>query len=260
VSSIRQKILVVIPVRNVEEMIEETLEQINESNLRNKSKIIIIDNRSTDTTLARIDSYLQKKFPQIDCEVIANEQNIGYGGSVKKGIKLSINQNYEWTVIVHGDNQTNWQLVLNEFDKLIESNHYEIICTTRFDKESNISKYSKLRTAGNRFFKVLTIVCTNLKISDPGVAIMAFKTKIVESFNLDLINEGYMFHPQLNLLIFSGENRYIEIPMLWQDATRREPLNLFAYGIGLEKFLLKYGYYFKIQKLEFKEALLRTNR
>ena len=259
-SKIRQKILVVIPVRNVEEMIEETLEQFNESNLTKKSKIMIIDNKSTDETLTRIDNYLQKKITQIDCEVSVNGKNLGYGGSVKKGLNYSIIQNYEWTIIMHGDNQTNWKLVLNEFDKFIRSNEYDIICTTRFDRESNISRYSKLRIAGNKFFKVLTKLCTNLRISDPGVAIMAFRTEIIKDFNLDLINEGYMFHPQLNILIFGEKNRYVEIPMFWQDATKREPLNLITYGIGLAKFLIKYGYYFKIQKFDFKDALLRTNQ
>jgi glycosyltransferase involved in cell wall biosynthesis len=254
----KKKFIILIPVRNVDDMIVETLNQVKESYIQKNAKIILIDNKSTDNTIAAIENYLKNNASELDCTLIANEQNIGYGGSVKKGLKIAISQKYDWTIIIHGDNQTNWKLVLNQFNHLIQNKQHDIISTTRFSSSSNISDYSKLRVAGNIFFKFLTRMCTNLKISDPGVAIMAFKTRNISEINMSLLNEGYMFHPQLNILIFGANRHYTEIPMSWQDARKREPLNLFKYGINLAKFLIIYGFYYRIKKLEFKEALSKT--
>ena len=256
----KKEILIVIPVRNVSEMISETLELVNESDAASLSKIIIIDNKSTDSTVDKIKNYLETSTKKNNFETIVNEENLGYGGSLKKGLNMAISEDFKWTIVIHGDNQTDWKLVLNQFVQLIETNEFNIISTTRFSARSDVSKYSKIRIMGNQFFKFLTKLCTNLEISDPGVAIMAFKTSLIKDIDLNKIHEGYMFHPQLNILIFEKHRKFKEIPMHWQDAKQKEPLNLISYGLNLSRFLLKYGFYNKILKFESKEALFKCTR
>jgi glycosyltransferase involved in cell wall biosynthesis len=256
----KNDVIIIIPVRNVEGMITETLRLVNESDINRTSKILIIDNKSEDRSVDEIKNFVKESSSKLDLEIKVNEQNLGYGGSVKKGLEIAISNKFNWVVIVHGDNQTDWKSILNKFTHLINENNHDVISTTRFSPDSNISRYSKIRILGNKFFIIMTKVCTNLKISDPGVAIMAFKTSLIENFDLETIHDGYMFHPQLNIIIFGSHNRCIEVPMHWQDAKHREPFNLFSYGINLSKFLLKYGFYFKVLKFDSREALFRLSQ
>jgi glycosyltransferase involved in cell wall biosynthesis len=255
-----KNILIIIPVRNVAEMISETLALVNESDAASKSKVLIIDNKSDDNTVAKITNYIEINSKNNNFETIVNHENLGYGGSLKKGLNKAISENFNWTIVIHGDNQTDWKVILNQFVQLIETNEFDIISTTRFSANSDVSKYSKIRIMGNQFFRILTKWCTNLEISDPGVAIMAFKTSLIKDLDLNKIHEGYMFHPQLNIMIFEKQNKFKEIPMYWQDAKQKESFNLISYGLNLSGFLLKYGFYTKILNLESKEALLRCTR
>lgn len=256
----KKEILILIPVRNVGKMIQDTLEQVIASKIAVSSKILIIDNKSEDDTVDKINHYLDKNKIKNEIETVINEKNLGYGGSLKIGLNLANSENFKWTIVIHGDNQTDWEIILNQFHQLIKKNEYEIISTTRFSTNSDVSGYSKIRLMGNLFFKALTKMCTNLKISDPGVAIMAFKTSLIKNFDLNSVHSGYMFHPQLNIVIFERQVKYIEIPMFWQDARQKEPFNLVFYGLKLSKFLLHYGFFYRILKFDSREALIKLRR
>jgi hypothetical protein len=160
-------------------------------------------------------------------------------------------------IVIHGDNQTYWKQLLNLFGQVIKTNEFDIILTSRISAHSDLSKNSKIRIMGNQFYKALTKLFTNLEISDPRVAIMAFKTTLIRHIDLNKVQEGYMINSQLNILIFDKDRIFKENLMHWQDSKQKEPFNLFSYGIQLSRFLLKYSFYNKVLKLESKEVLFK---
>jgi outer membrane protein TolC len=40
---------------------------------------------------------------------------------------MAISKDFKWTIVIHGDNQTDWKIVLNQFVQLIETNEFDII-------------------------------------------------------------------------------------------------------------------------------------
>ena len=66
----------------------------------NKFEIIIINDKSTDGSKDVINKYIQNS-DEKNLKLINNETNLGYGGSVKKGMKQA---NNEFIIWVPGDN------------------------------------------------------------------------------------------------------------------------------------------------------------
>ena len=66
----------------------------------NKFEIIIINDKSTDRSKDIINEYIQNSDDK-NIKLINNETNLGYGGSVKKGMKQA---NNEFIIWVPGDN------------------------------------------------------------------------------------------------------------------------------------------------------------
>jgi len=251
------KNLIIIPVKNMQDVIISTLNQVKKSNLIHKSKILIIDNHSNDMTVQQIVTFFEKH-QDINFELICNDSDLGYGGSIKLGLRRFKSDNLDWVLIIHSDDQTDWTKVLNHFDDAINESDLNIVVTSRFGNKSDLDRYSKLRKFGNYFFKFMTRLCTDLKISDPGVAIIAIRNSKLLDLNIDKLNDKYHFHPQLNLLIFHNETHYKEIFINWTNASKRENLNLMIYGIQLFTFLLKYGYFYKVKKFRNLEAISRS--
>jgi hypothetical protein len=82
---------------------------------------------------------------------------------------------------------------------------------------------------------------TGLNIKDPGAAIGIYSKKVINSLNLKQITNGYMFHPQINIIIFSEFRNHRVIPMNWKDATVKKRFPYIRYGVKLTMYLILYG-------------------
>ena len=90
-----RKISILIPSYNEKKLIEKSLLQaINLKGI--KKQIIVIDNGSTDGTQKIIKKYSKKK----NFEIVLRKKNLGYGCTVKKGLKMSV---YKYMYIHYSD-------------------------------------------------------------------------------------------------------------------------------------------------------------
>ena len=168
------KILIVIPIRNVLHSLEIIFKDLDWSLLDKINQILFIDNLSSDGSAEFIDSIKNSSITNSNkIKLIKNSENIGYGGSIKKGIKYALENNYSHMIIQHGDNQTSTNNVIKIFMDSIQNNPNKLVLTTRF-KNSNIKEYNILRKFGNFYFNFITKILTGYKLTDPGAAIYAF--------------------------------------------------------------------------------------
>tara|TARA_A100000164_G_scaffold353164_1_gene359530 strand:- start:401 stop:1105 length:705 start_codon:yes stop_codon:yes gene_type:complete len=80
-----RKISILIPCYNEKKLIEKSiLQAINLKSI--KKEIIIIDNGSSDGTQKIIQKYSKKK----NLKIVLRKKNLGYGCSVKQGLKMSL--------------------------------------------------------------------------------------------------------------------------------------------------------------------------
>ena len=98
-----KKLLIFVPVRNLGNVIIETLNKIP-NNFANKiSMILINDNNSENFTKEIINKYKQNSA----FKILINhfDTNIGFGGSKKNAYLYAIKNNYDYVICLHGDGQ-----------------------------------------------------------------------------------------------------------------------------------------------------------
>ena len=231
---------IVIPVRNVEKMISKVLNDLIETVNSHKVKIILLDNASNDKTKENILEVFQlhKGNKSLSLSYILNEENLGYGGSVKKGLKMAKASRYQWIMIAHGDDQADWVTVTGLILRALRSSKYDLVVTSRFMSGSYIQNYSLQRKLGNFFFRMLTNKLLKTRMTDPGAAILAIKKEKLDLRWISNLRSDYLFHPGLNILFFTSDLLIKEVPINWRDASHPGEIKLINYGINLMKFII----------------------
>ena len=111
----------VVPAYNESARIEKTLGEIvaviKDFKLID-SEIIIIDDNSSDNTPVIINN-IKKNYNEISIVYYKNPKNLGFGGSVKKGLKMAKNEKIIW---IPGDNSH----PRTEINKIIQENHLDL--------------------------------------------------------------------------------------------------------------------------------------
>ena len=234
---------VVLPVYNLTAVIGTVLSGLSSETWSRIDRMIVLDNASTDGTADSVQTFIDSN-PSIGhrIDLVRNETNLGYGGSVTKGLRLAATSSAQ-VAIMHGDDQADWDTVLTDLYECFTSTaSCDIVLACRFSPKSDTSGYSLARRVGNRFFNRTTSLLTGIRMSDAGTAMILARTELLTDLPLESLHQGYMFHPYLNLLLFDGPGvKTAEVPLTWQDASVDNQFRLIRYGLGLLKVLLLYG-------------------
>jgi glycosyltransferase involved in cell wall biosynthesis len=239
-------------------MLPKVLSQVGEFPLISHD-ILLIDNSSADSSLDVASRYIRDhaNLSNIRIFTICNERNLGYGGSICRGFEFAQVEGYEWVWIIHSDDQTNWFQVLDEIEKIKKNNlELDVILGSRFLENNLTANYSLARRAGNSFFTFATSLLTGVRLSDPGAAIGAYRTSVIKGIPLRELDQGYRFHPELNLIFASRKVHLSSFAMSWQDATDSDGLRIFRYGSKLLMFLIKVWFYKKIKRYNLEDAVI----
>lgn len=178
------RVVVVIPMFNCERQISRVLEKFKIVPSNTFSEVLIIDNRSTDNS---IDFAINSIFcisKDVKVSIIKNNENYGFGGSMKVGFHYAISNDYDHLVVLHGDDQAN----INEIVPVLKNEHnlsIDCIIGSRFMGGSRLEGYSYIKRIGNKFFNLIFTLMTGKKIPELGSGLIAYKTTF---FNLDWIN------------------------------------------------------------------------
>lgn len=90
-----KKVLTVIVSYNFMPWIHKCIGSVKQSHV--SLDIVVIDNRSTDETVET----LKRRYPEV--ELIANEQNLGFGAANNIGIRLAVERGYDAVLLLNQD-------------------------------------------------------------------------------------------------------------------------------------------------------------
>ena len=99
-----EKILLFIPVYNCASQITRVLKQIDNELCQYITKIIIVDNGSTDKTLDEVSIYI-KNHHELKIEILRNAENYNLGGSHKVAFQYALQKEFDFVIVLHGDDQ-----------------------------------------------------------------------------------------------------------------------------------------------------------
>lgn len=218
---------IIIPVFNEEKIIFKTIKDIQKINI--KKEIIVINDCSTDKSLKEI-----KKIKNII--LINNKKNIGYGASIKKGIRICKS---DQCMIIDGDGTYPADKIPIFLKKFRNKN--EMIIGKRVIKENrNINKL--LRQSLNLFIFILT-----LKQSyDANSGMRIFSKKFVSRF-LHLCSDRFSFSTSLTMLYILKKKKIKYIKIAYSKRVGFSKVNLFFDALKTFKRIIQIYYKIKIK-------------
>ncbi len=229
------KILLFIPMYNCSKQIPRVLAQINEQNKKYFSEIIVINNRSTDDGEQVVIEYC-KSHPDIPIKLFRNSENYGLGGSHKVAFDYAIKNNFDYVVVLHGDDQGNISNLVPYLETK-EYQEYDCLLGARFMKGSKLDGYSKFRTFGNYVFNFLFSAVTRMKIYDLGSGLNMYKVNILKTGFYNKYIDNLMFNDCMILGSTYYRHKIKFFPIVWSETDQCSNVKLASLSLIILKLL-----------------------
>jgi glycosyltransferase involved in cell wall biosynthesis len=107
------RIIIFIPTYNCQQQIPRVLSKIDRYVQSYIDEVLIIDNRSSDNTVN--EAILASEGISKKVTVLRNNQNYNLGGSIKRAFIYAIENNYDYMITLHGDDQADIRDLLPVF-------------------------------------------------------------------------------------------------------------------------------------------------
>lgn len=200
---------ILIPVKNEEEIILNTLSKLDNSWLfKIEHEIIIINDHSTDQTKKLIESFKSKKINII----IKDNYKKGLGSAIITGIE---NSSKKYIAIYMADMSDSLEDLNSYYEEIKKDNSLEAVFGSRFIKLSKVTNYPKFKLFINRLANNAIKLIFLSKYNDFTNAFKIYKKSTLQKLQ-PLVSENFNIFLELPLKIDSRKLKYKVIPISWQ--------------------------------------------
>lgn len=202
----KKDISVIVPIFNEQTVVKDTIERIKR--IVPDSEIIVINDGSSDDTL-KILNTIEKII------VINHPYNLGYGASLKDGIKTA---NGKLIVITDADGT----YPIEDIPKLLQhSTQYDMVVGARIGTKVHIPFF---RRPAKWIIKILASFLVGKKIPDINSGLRVFnKEKALEFMNL--YPSGFSFTTTITLSFFTSDYTIKYIPINYFKRTGKSTIH-----------------------------------
>lgn len=239
------KILIFIPCYNVERKIKKVFNKIPYQIMKNnKIKLLLIDDKSKDNTLQIIKkikkNYMNKVF------ILSNPQNYGYGYVQKIAFKYSIKNNFDYVLMLHGDDQypaNKIPKILNQFKR----NNFNAVFGTRM--YSIISAYKGgmpiYKIIGNKLLTFFQNLILGSKLSEFHSGFRAYEVDSLKKIKFQNNSNKFHFDTQIIIQFLHKGFQIKEVPMPTYYGDEISNLKSIPYGLNVIKTTINYKFFKK---------------
>ena len=235
----KDKILLFIPMYNCEKQIPRVLGQLTDEVCSYISEVIVVNNRSTDNGENAVIQYLKENKPPVKISLLRNDENYGLGGSHKVAFQYALDNNFDYVIILHGDDQGQ----ISDFLPLLKSGNYkdyDCCLGARFMKGSKLQGYSKLRVFGNYIFNFLFSVVVRNEIKDLGSGLNLYKISTLSSEYFMKYPDTLYFNDLMILASCFYKQKMLFYPISWREEDQVSNNKLLSFSMALLKMLFNY--------------------
>ena len=236
----KEKILIFIPAYNVEKKITKVLNKIPKI-VFNKynTKILVIEDNSSDKTLSVIKKVIKKKGDKIKIYLIVNKKNKGYGGVQKIAFNYAIKKNFKYVVMLHGDNQYPANKILLLIKPLL-TNKYDAVFGSRMINSINALKggmplYKYLGNIALTFFQNL-VLSSNLSEFHSGYR--SYKVSSLKKIKFKINTNDFHFDTEIIIQFLKNNLKIKEIAMSTHYGNEISHLRSIPYGLNIVRSTL----------------------
>ena len=233
-----EKILLFIPMYNCEKQITRVLGRLDDEVMRYVSKVIVVNNRSTDNSEQVVREYLTQH-RELPAVLVRNTENYGLGGSHKVAFGYAIDNGYDYVIVLHGDDQSN----IHDMLPVLRAGTYrEHDCSmgARFVKGSKFIGYSKFKRFGNYVYGLLFAVALGRKVPELGSNLKIYKTSMLKSRYYHKFCDDMTFDYCMTLASGCLKQDYMYFPFTLRVEDQVSNVKLISQAIQVLKLLARY--------------------
>lgn len=232
-------ILVGIPCYNCETQIVRVLKELDAilDDCPSIKGIAVIDNRSTDGTVAAAKKSISELKHKDKFSVFRNTVNAGLGGTHKIVFTMAQKNGFSHLMILHGDHQASALDVPSLIQKS-EINSGVTVLGSRFRDITLLSGFSKVRIAGNIALNIFYTFGSGRRVSDLGSGLNLFKLTDLKMAEVQDFDNGFTFNMDLLLNLIKNNRTFEYVPIHWSTTDQISNVNAFKVGWKTAKKLI----------------------
>jgi dolichyl-phosphate beta-glucosyltransferase len=215
----------IIPVYNESERLTEGLKKILRYLPRAsyRSEIILVDDGSTDDTLALARSILASVK---DKKILTHEKNKGKGAAIRTGM-LEANGKY----LIFSD--IDFSTPITELTKILDGLKIaDVVIGVRRHKDSHVLKHQpKLREALGQVFTKLTSELVTPGILDVTCGFKGYRSEAAKFLFKKSHVDRWAFDAEILFLAKKEKLKILQVPVTWSD-TKGSKVHILSDGIG----------------------------
>jgi glycosyltransferase involved in cell wall biosynthesis len=231
-SALKPKVVVVMPAYNAAKTLHMTYADLPQNVV---DLVIVVDDGSSDET-ARIAR-------ELGLELFIHDRNYGYGANQKTCYREALRAGADIVVMVHPDYQYDPTL-LPEIIRPIEAGEADVVLGSRLMGIHPIRQGMPWwKYVSNRFLTTLENLVFGLHLSEYHTGYRAFRRQVLESVNLEMDSDRFIFDQEILAQIVNVKMRITEVPVPTRYFAQASSASLFqssVYGVSILWLLVRY--------------------
>ena len=228
----KPKVVVVMPAYNAAKTLHMTYAGLPRDVV---DLVILVDDGSSDET-ARIAR-------ELGLELFVHDRNYGYGANQKTCYREALRAGADIVVMVHPDYQYDPTL-LPEIIRPIEAGQADVVLGSRLMGIHPIRQGMPWwKYYSNRFLTTLENWVFGLRLSEYHTGYRAFRRQVLESVNLQMDSDRFIFDQEILAQIVNLKMRITEVPVPTRYFAQASSASLFqssVYGVSILWLLVRY--------------------
>lgn len=235
----KDKILLFIPAYNCEKQIGRVLAQLDQEVLSYIHRVLVVNNRSTDGTEAVVEKFIARH-GEVSFKLLRNRENYGLGGSHKVAFDYAKRHNYDYVIVLHGDDQGEIHNLLPVLRKKIYR-RYDCCLGARFMRGSKLEGYSAFRTFGNLVYNFLFSGVIKRRVFDLGSGLNLYHVPMLDDNFYYKFPDNLMFNYCMMLATDYYRQKVCFFPITWREDDQVSNVKMVNQAVSVLKLLHDYA-------------------
>ena len=231
------RIMIFIPVYNCARQLPRVLEKIDARVLAQVAEVVVIDNGSADGTLAA--GIATASGIKIKTTFLRNKQNVSLGGSIKRAFLYALENNYDYMITLHGDDQAD----IRDLLPTLESGAYrgqDLCIGARFHPQSRLEGYSLTRILGNRALNLACSLIARRRVDDMIAGLNIFRMGFFRDKFFLRFPDNLTFDAHVLLYAFDRKAQVTFLPITWREEDQISNAKVFRQALTILRLFADY--------------------